>query len=93
MLLNGTTDVTRPYENIYFDPTADNNGSTYPAKEAPGNLVDGKFEIVTPDVKITMSPEYSYMVETKVINGRKYILIPADEGMEVNGVAVNIHDD
>ena len=56
----------------------------------PGNLVDGKFEIVTPDVKITMSPEYSYMVETKVINGRKYILIPADEGMEVNGVAVNI---
>ncbi|MBQ9721431.1 MAG: DUF4317 domain-containing protein, partial [Oscillospiraceae bacterium] len=34
----------------------------------PGNLVDGKFEIVTPDVKITMSPEYSYMVETKVIN-------------------------
>ncbi len=55
-----------------------------------GNLVDGKFEIVTPEVKITMSPDYSYMVETKVINGRKYILIPADEGMEVNGVAVEI---
>ena len=59
----------------------------------PGNLVDGKFEIVTPDVKITMSPEYSYMVETKVINGRKYILIPADDGMEVNGVAVNIRSE
>lgn len=56
----------------------------------PGNLVDGKFEIVTPDVKITMSPEYSYMVEARVINGRKYILIPADNGMEVNGVAVDI---
>ena len=56
----------------------------------PGNLVDGRFEIVTPDVKITMSPDYSYMVETKVINGRKYILIPADDGMEVNGVAVEI---
>ena len=41
-------------------------------------------------VKITMSPDYSYMVETKVINGRKYILIPADDGMEVNGVAVEI---
>ena len=40
-----------------------------------------------------MSPEYSYMVETKVINGRKYILIPADEGMEVNGVAVSIRED
>lgn len=57
----------------------------------PGNLVDGKFEIVTPDVKITMSPEYSYMVEARIINGRKYILIPADEGMEVNGVAVDIN--
>ena len=59
----------------------------------PTNLVDGKFEIVTPSVKISMSPEYSYMVETKVINGRKYILIPADEGMEVNGVAVTIPGD
>lgn len=56
----------------------------------PANLVGGKFEIVTPDVKITMSPEYSYMVETKIINGRKYILIPADDGLEVNGVAVEI---
>ena len=58
----------------------------------PTNLVDGKFEIVTPEVKITMSPEYSYMVETKIINGRKYILIPADDGMEVNGVAVEIRE-
>lgn len=58
----------------------------------PSNLVDGKFEIVTPEVKITMSPEYSYMVETKIINGRKYILIPADDGMEVNGVAVEIRE-
>jgi hypothetical protein len=58
----------------------------------PTNLVDGKFEIVTPEVKITMSPEYSYMVETKIINGRKYILIPADDGLEVNGVAVEIRE-
>lgn len=34
----------------------------------------------------------AYMVEAKVINGRKYILIPADEGMEVNGVAVEIRE-
>ena len=54
----------------------------------PGNLVDKKFEIVTPNVKITMPPEYSEMVETRVIDGRKYILIPADEGLEVNGVLV-----
>ena len=56
----------------------------------PGNLVDKKFEIVTPNVKITMAPEFSELVQTRVIDGRKYILIPADEGMEVNGVAVEI---
>ncbi len=42
VLLCGTTDVTRPYKNISFDSTTDNNGSTYPANEAPGNAVDGK---------------------------------------------------
>lgn len=41
-------------------------------------------------MKITVSPEYSYMVEARVIDGRKYILIPADENVEVNGITVNI---
>ena len=30
------------------------------------------------------------MVEARVIDGRKYILIPADENVEVNGITVNI---
>ncbi|MBE7005054.1 MAG: DUF4317 domain-containing protein [Ruminococcaceae bacterium] len=59
----------------------------------PTNLVDGRFEITTPEVKITMSPEYSENIETRVLNGRKYILIPADDGIEVNGVAVSIRSD
>ncbi|MBR3561661.1 MAG: DUF4317 domain-containing protein [Oscillospiraceae bacterium] len=54
----------------------------------PGNLVDKKFEIVTPNVKITMPPEYSEMVETRVIDGRKYLLIPAGDGLEVNGISI-----
>ena len=57
----------------------------------PSNIIDsGKFELVTPQVKITVDPEYSYMVETTVLNGKKYILIPADGGVEVNSVQVNI---
>ena len=57
----------------------------------PKNLIEaGKFQITTPEVKITVSPEYSYMVEARVIDGRKYILIPADENVEVNGITVNI---
>ena len=35
----------------------------------------------------------SYMIEARVINGRKYLLIPADDGVEVNGIGVNIAAD
>ncbi len=57
----------------------------------PKNIIEsGKFQITTPEVKITVSPEYSHMIEARVIDGRKYILIPADEGVEINGIGVNI---
>ena len=57
----------------------------------PKNIVEsGKFQVTTPEVKIAVAPEYSCMIEARVIDGRKYILIPADEGVEINGIAVNI---
>ncbi|MGE4277713.1 MAG: DUF4317 domain-containing protein [Lawsonibacter sp.] len=60
----------------------------------PRNIIDsGKFELVTPQVKISVDPECSYLVETRTIGGRNYILIPADEGVEVNGVGVKITKD
>ena len=55
------------------------------------NIVDErKFELRTPDVVIQVNPERSDLVETRVIDGFKYILIRADEGVEVNGVNINI---
>lgn len=57
----------------------------------PRNIIEsGKFELVTPQVKISVNPEYSYLVETKMFEGRPYILIPAEEGIEVNGVPIRI---
>lgn len=52
-----------------------------------------KFEIETPQIKITVDPDYSCAVETRVIDGRKYILIPADDGVSVNGINVNINNE
>lgn len=53
----------------------------------PTNLIDTKkFELVTPQVKISVDPEYSYLVQTRTLEGRQYLLIPADEGVEVNGI-------
>ena len=59
---------------------------------SPRNLVEKQIEVCTPDVVIKVSPERSDLVDTRVIDGVKYILIRADEGVEVNGVPVHIAD-
>lgn len=57
----------------------------------PQNIVDTKqFELRTPDVTIKVNPERSDLVKTEVIDGVKYILIRADENVEVNGVNIRI---
>ncbi|NLU25388.1 MAG: DUF4317 family protein, partial [Clostridiales bacterium] len=38
----------------------------------------------------SVAPENSYLLETRVIDGRRYILIPADSGVEVNGLHVSV---
>ena len=58
---------------------------------SPRNLVDTRqLEVRTPDVVIKVAPGRGDLVETRVIDGKKYILIRADEGVEVNGVGVHI---
>lgn len=60
-------------------------------KISPQNIIDSKqFEVRTPDVVIHVNPERSDLVETRIIDGVKYILIHAGEGVEVNGVNINI---
>ena len=39
---------------------------------------------------MSVTPENSYVVETRIIDGRKYILIPAGEDVEVNGLPVEV---
>lgn len=56
----------------------------------PANLIDSKrFEVKAADVTISMPPEQSYLMETRMIDGKKYLLIPAGEGLEVNGMPVD----
>nr|WP_319488549.1 DUF4317 domain-containing protein [uncultured Caproiciproducens sp.] len=58
---------------------------------SPQNVIDTKqLEVRTPDVTIRVNSERSNLVETRIIDGTKYILIRADEGVEVNGVNINI---
>lgn len=60
----------------------------------PKNIInDKRFEIATPDVIIKVAPNRTDLIETRVIGGVKYIMINAEENVEVNGVNIHIHDD
>ena len=60
----------------------------------PKNIIDTKrFEIKTPDVSIKVDPTRSDLIETRTIGGVKYIMICADENVEVNGVSIHIDEE
>ena len=74
--------------DIDYDETFGFNAELHPK-----NIIDNKkFEIKTPDVSIRVDPSRSDLIETRVIGGVKYILICADENVEVNGVNIHIGD-
>ena len=57
----------------------------------PANISSpNRMEIQTPEVKISVDPKNSHLIQTRVIDGHKYILISADAGVELNGLAVEI---
>ena len=61
------------------------------AEVYPSNIIDTKkIEIKTDDVSIKVATDRSDLIETRVIGGVKYILIRADENVEVNGVNIHI---
>lgn len=75
--------------SVEFDEVFGNDAELHPK-----NIINNRrFEVKTPDVTITVSPECSDLIETRVIGGVKYILICADENVEVNGVNINIKDE
>lgn len=65
----------------------------FEAELHPKNIIDTKHVVInTPDVCIKVNPERSDLIETRVIGGVKYIMICADENVEVNGVNIHIQE-
>ena len=57
----------------------------------PENIIDSrKFEVRTGEITITADPELSYLVETREIDGQKYIMVPVSGETELNGFAVEV---
>ncbi len=74
------------------DAFAEKYDETFGAETAlsPRNLIDTKTEVKTADVRIQISSERSDLVETRVIDGVRYVLIRVEDSVEVNGVPVQI---
>lgn len=61
---------------------------------SPQNLVDTKrLELKMPDVVIQVNPERSELLQTRIVDGAKCIVIRVSEGVEVNGVAIQIEEE
>lgn len=46
-----------------------------------------KFEIKTPEIVIQVNPEFADLVETRIIDGRKCLVIGVDDRVEINGIS------
>ena len=74
---------------VDFDEAFGNDAQLHPK-----NIInDRKFEVKTPDVIIKVDPHKTDLIETRMIGGVPYILICADENVEVNGVSIHITDE
>ena len=63
-------------------------------KLSAANIVNTRrMEVKTPNVTIQVNPDFSDLVETRIIDGKKYILIRAEEDVMINGVSVSIRDE
>lgn len=90
MLLSaGMPEDSSPVFEETFDEVFGKN-----AELNPGNLVDAhRFQVTTPEVDIKLDGANRDMLETRVIDGVKYILVRADSVVEVNGVGIHIEEE
>lgn len=79
--------------NDSIDAFSDKFNSEFGEKTqiTPRNIVETRsFNIKTPDVVIKVNPKRTDLIKTRIIDGEKYILISAEEDVEVNGVNITI---
>ena len=73
-----------------FDETYDNTAGENTSLMA-ANITNTKtMEIASSEIKIRVSPEQAQLIETRVLDGRKCLVIPLDQEVTVNGIAVRV---
>lgn len=61
------------------------------ASVKPENIIDGKkFTVKSNDLTVSVTPAESFLLETRELDGKKYLLIPVGSTVEVNGLEISI---
>lgn len=73
-----------------FDQQYTQAFGAYTELPAVNMVTPRSFKVNTPSVTINVDPAHSDLIETRIIDGRRYILVLADGDVAVNGVNVTI---
>lgn len=77
----------------HFDTVYEENAGENTTILVPAISGIGKFALKTPDVEIKVNPERLDLVETRLIEGRRCLVIAVEDNVEVNGMPVKIWND
>ena len=76
------------FDQVYEETAGENTALLVPAIAGTG-----RFAVKTPDVDIRVNPDRLDLVETRLVEGRKCLVIAVEDNIEVNGVPVTIWAD
>lgn len=76
-----------------FDQVYEETAGEDTALLVPALTGTGKFEVKTPDVDIKINPDRLDLVETRMIDGRRCLVIAVEDNMKVNGMPVSLWEE
>lgn len=77
-------DQMRKFEEVY-DEAVGEDDAPIPAE----NVADTRNLVIKSDnLRLSVKAEVSEIVETRIIDGREYILIPVSDNLELNGIRI-----
>lgn len=80
-----------PEENLEnFDRDFDETVGAKASLLASNIASTKKFNIKTPDIVINVNPDRTDLVDVRIVDGRKCLVIPVDDQVEVNGIEVRM---
>ncbi len=76
------------FDTVYEEAAGESTSILVPAITG-----SGKFALKTPDVDIRVNPERLDLVETRFLEGRRFLVIAVEDNVEVNGLPVKMWEE